>query len=90
VKFNFIRPGKPIENTFAESFNDRLRGECLNTNWFMNLKHTREVIKDWRIDYNQVRPYSSLKNMSPMEYANATAGFKPVVLLIQGGTSSGL
>ena len=42
VKLNFIRPGKPIENAFAESFNGRLRDECLNTNWFMNLKHARE------------------------------------------------
>jgi putative transposase len=74
VKLNFIRPGKPIENAYAESFNGRLRDECLNTNWFMNMKHAREVIEEWRTDYNEVRPHSSLQNMTPLEYANATIG----------------
>jgi putative transposase len=74
VKLNFIRPRKPIENAYAESFNGRLRDECLNTNWFLNLKHARNIIEDWRKDYNQVRPHSSLKNLTPMEYANAAAG----------------
>jgi len=75
VKLNFIRPGKPIENAFAESFNGRLRDECLNINWFMNLKHARDIIEDWWIDYNQVRPHSSLNGMTPMEYANTATGF---------------
>jgi putative transposase len=75
IKLNFITPGKPVENAYAESFNGRLRDECLNTNWFMNLKHAKNVIEDWRKDYNEVRPHSSLKNMTPMEYANATTGF---------------
>jgi putative transposase len=75
IKLNFITPGKPVENAYAESFNGRLRDECLNTNWFMNLKQARNIIEDWRRDYNEVRPHSSLKNMTPMEYANATAGF---------------
>jgi putative transposase len=74
VKLNFIRPGKPIENAFAESFNGRLRDECLNTNWFLNLKHAREVIEGWRRDYNDVRPHSSLNNRTPVEYAKAMAG----------------
>jgi len=75
VKLNFIRPGKPIENAFAESFNGRLRDECLNTNWFINLKHAREIIEDWRRDYNEVRPHSSLNHRTPMEYAYTTTGF---------------
>jgi putative transposase len=75
IKLNFITPGKPVENAYAESFNGRLRDECLNTNWFMNLKQARNIIEDWRRDYNEVRPHSSLKNMTPMEYANATTGF---------------
>lgn len=75
VKLNFIRPGKPIENAFAESFNGRLRDECLNTNWFLNLKHTREVIEEWRKDYNEVRPHSSLNHKTPVEYANTRSGF---------------
>jgi len=75
VKLNFIRPGKPIENAYAESFMGRLRDECLNTNWFINLKHARDVIEEWRIDYNEVRPHSSLKGSTPKEYAKAMAGF---------------
>jgi putative transposase len=75
IKLNFIRPGKPMENAFAESFNGRLRDECLNTNWFINLKHAKEVIESWRQDYNQVRPHSSLKDLTPQEYATLTAGF---------------
>ena len=75
VKLNFIRPGKPIENAFAESFNGRLRDECLNTHWFINLKHAREIIEDWRKDYNEVRPHSSLNHRTPMEYAYTTIGF---------------
>jgi len=75
VKLNFIRPGKPIENAYAESFMGRLRDECLNTNWFINFKHARDVIEEWRIDYNEVRPHSSLKGRTPKEYAEAMAGF---------------
>jgi putative transposase len=74
VKLNFIRPGKPIENAFAESFNGRLRDECLNTNWFLSIKHAREIIEDWRKDYNEVRPHSSLKGSTPEEYAKAATG----------------
>jgi putative transposase len=74
VKLNFIRPGKPIENAFAESFIGRLRDECLNTNWFISLKHARDVIEDWRRDYNEVRPHSSLKGATPKEYAGIAMG----------------
>jgi putative transposase len=73
VKLNFIRPGKPIENAYAESFIGRLRDECLNENWFMNLKHARYIIEDWRKDYNEVRPHSSLNDMAPIEYAETAA-----------------
>lgn len=75
VKLNFIRLGKPIENAYVESFNGRLRDECLNTNWFLSLKHAREIIEDWRRDYNEVRPHSSLKGFTPKEYAETTVGF---------------
>jgi putative transposase len=73
VKLNFIRPGKPIENAYAESFNGRLRDECLNTNWFLSLGHARSVIEEWRRDYNEVRPHSSLQGITPKEYAEITA-----------------
>ena len=73
IKLNFIRPGKPVENAFAESFNGRLRDECLNTNWFMSVRHAREIIEDWRLDYNEVRPHSSLKGKTPKEFIEAVA-----------------
>ena len=72
VKLNFIRPGKPMENAFAESFIGRLRDECLNTNWFISLKHARDLIEYWRQDHNEVRPHSSLKGAAPKEYAEIT------------------
>jgi putative transposase len=50
VKLNFVRPGKPIENAFAESFIGRLRDECLNTNWFITLAHARDVIERLRLE----------------------------------------
>ncbi|MBA7708556.1 IS3 family transposase ISDet2 [subsurface metagenome] len=74
VKLNFIRPGKPIDNAYIESFNGRLRDECLNTNWFISLKHARDVIEEWRRDYNEVRPHSSLKGATPKEYAETAVG----------------
>ena len=49
---NFVHPGKPIENAYAESFNGKFRDECLNTNWFLRLAHPREVIEELRKDYN--------------------------------------
>lgn len=73
VKLSFIRPGKPIENAYIESFNGRFRDECLNTNWFISLKHARTIIEEWRKDYNEVRPHSSLKGFTPKEYAVMTA-----------------
>jgi putative transposase len=68
IKLSFIRPGKPIENAFVESFNGRLRDECLNTNWFLSLKHARDIIEDWRKDYNTVRPHSALGGLAPEEF----------------------
>ena len=68
IRLHFIRPGKPVDNAFMESFNGRLRDECLNENWFMSLDHARAVIENWRIDYNQERPHSSLGDMTPYEF----------------------
>ena len=68
VKLNFIRPGKPIENAYAESFIGRLRDECLNENWFISLKQARGIIESWRIDYNEGRPHTSLGGLTPREY----------------------
>ncbi|MEL7562425.1 IS3 family transposase [Dehalogenimonas formicexedens] len=84
VKLSFIRPGKPIENTFAESFNGRLRDECLNTNWFLNLKHAREVIEAWRMDYNTVRPHSSLDGLAHQEFMELDGNTKMHLALKMG------
>ncbi len=68
VKLYFIQPGKPVQNAFAESFNGRFRDECLNENWFVSLGHARRVIADWRSDYNNQRPHSSLGGLAPAEF----------------------
>jgi putative transposase len=64
----FIDPGKPTQNAFVESFNGKLRDECLNENYFLNLAHARIVIEAWRIEYNSERPHSSLNDLTPEEY----------------------
>lgn len=74
VKLHFIRPGKPTENGHIESFNGRLRDECLNTNWFTHLEDAKEKIELWRKDYNEPRPHSSLGYRTPLEYINQPRG----------------
>lgn len=69
VKLDFIRPGKPVENAFVESFNGRFRDECLNTNIFSSLGDVQEKVEVWLNDYNVVRPHSAIGNLSPAEYA---------------------
>ena len=68
VKLDFIRPGKPIENAYAESFMGRFRDECLNENVFVSLEDARKKVMDWKEDYNFRRPHSSLNNMTPVEF----------------------
>ena len=68
VRLDFIRPGKPVENAFIESFNGRLRDECLNEHWFVSLQDARTKIEAWRLDYNAARPHSSLGNLTPQEF----------------------
>lgn len=68
VKLCPIEPGKPVQNAYIESFNGRLRDECLNEHWFISLDHARQIIEEWRIDYNEVRPHSSLGNLTPEEF----------------------
>lgn len=65
----FIDPGKPIQNAYIESFNGRLRDECLNQHIFKNLEEARGIIEAWRNEYNQFRPHSSLGYRTPAEYA---------------------
>jgi putative transposase len=69
VRLQFIEPGKPIQNAHIESFNARLREECLNEHVFVSLDDARSKIEKWRVEYNRQRPHSSLGNLTPEEFA---------------------
>jgi putative transposase len=69
VQLDFIQPGKPNQNAFVESFNDKFRNECLNDHWFQTLGEAKEIIEKWRQEYNQVRPHSTLGYCAPEEFA---------------------
>jgi putative transposase len=71
-----IQPGKPTQNAYVESFNSRLREECLRINWFQNLFEARRIIAAWRRDYNEYRPHSSLNYLTPAEFARRAGGGK--------------
>jgi putative transposase len=77
VKLDFTHPGKPTENGHIESFNGRLRDECLNVNQFISMEDAREQIEHWRIDYDAHRPHSSLGNLTPNEFAAKCQGNRP-------------
>jgi putative transposase len=69
VVLDFSRPGKPTDNAFAESFIGSFRDECLNVNWFLSLEDACDRIEQWRQDYNDFRPHSSLEDLTPNEFA---------------------
>lgn len=69
VTLDFVRPGKLCENGFIESFNGRLRDECLNTHLFWSLEDAREKLEQWREDYNHRRPHGPLANLPPAAFA---------------------
>ena len=69
VELDFSRPGKPTDNAFIESFNGKLRAECLNQHWFASLSDAKETIEGWRTDYNEARPHESLGYLAPSEFA---------------------
>ena len=71
VELDFIRPGKPVENALIESFNGRLRQECLNESWFLSLEDARERIEAWRLHYNHDRPHRALDGLAPAEFAGS-------------------
>jgi len=67
VTLDFSRPGKPTDNPYIESFNGSFRDECLNTNWFLSIEDARQKIEEWRVEYNQFRPHSSIDYLTPSE-----------------------
>jgi putative transposase len=69
VQLSFIRPGKPNENAYIESFNGKFRDECLNEHWFVTMAQARRIIEAWRVEYNTERTHSSLGDLTPEEFA---------------------
>ena len=70
VRIRYIQPGKPVQNCYIESFNRTFRDECLNLHWFVSLADARRTIEAWRVDYNRVRPHSSLGYLTPEEFVD--------------------
>ncbi len=83
VKLDFIQPGRPVQNGYIESFNGRLRDECLKAEVFTDLQDARKKIERWRQDYNHARPHSSLADRTPKEFARV-AGERPFALQMVG------
>ena len=73
IDLRLIEPGKPNQNAYVESFNGRLRDECLNEHWFTSLPHARQIIEAWRREYNEERPKRSLGGLTPAQYAQQLA-----------------
>lgn len=69
VKTQYIEPGAPWQNAHIESFHDKLRDECLNGQLFFSLAEARVIVEDWRVEYNTIRPHSSLGRIPPAAYA---------------------
>ena len=74
IEVRHIQPGKPTQNAYVESFHGKLREECLRVSWFANLFDARRKIADWRKEYNQERPHSSLDYRTPAEFAQLSKG----------------
>ena len=77
VTLDFSRPGKPTDNVFIESFNGKLRAECLNAHWFMCLADAEAKCEAWRRDYNEVRPHSAIGNRPPVTLIERSAAHGP-------------
>jgi putative transposase len=89
IELVHIRPGKPIENALVESFNGRLREECLNASWFRNLFDARRQIEAWRDQYNRVRPHSALDYRTPFEFAALRAASQFSAGAREGASNAG-
>jgi len=82
VHLDFIRPGRPVENGYIESFNGKLRDECLNVEVFFSVADAREKLARWREDYNDVRPHSALDNRAPAVFAAAWTAWQASALRV--------
>ena len=88
VGWHYIAPGKPMQNAIVESFNGRLRDECLNETLFTSLRHARAVLASWQRDYNEVRPHSALGGRSPGEASVSPCS--PASRPLRAGCAGGL
>ncbi|NGX26892.1 MAG: hypothetical protein K940chlam6_00818 [Chlamydiae bacterium] len=90
IRWEYIEPGKPQQNGNIESFNGKLRDECLNENWFPSLNEAKRVIEKWREHYNTERPHSSLRGLTPNELASQLKGKTSLIANegIKTGTSN--
>src|SRR5262249_38686400 len=91
VQLDFSRPGKPTDNALIESFNGKLRQECLNQHWFLSLEDAREKIEGWGGEYNQHRPHSALGNRTPSKFATSARALqtrlaRSASALVDGGS----
>ena len=68
IELCFIQPGKPVQNAFIESFNGKLRDECLNQHWFLSLRDAQFHVERWRREYNTDRPHQQCFPLTPTEY----------------------
>jgi putative transposase len=89
VPWSFLRPGKPNENAYIESFNGKFRDECLNEHWFVTMAQARRIIESWRIEYNTERTHSSQRNITPEEYAAGLLNRAEDRVSLTAGSKSG-
>ncbi len=88
IAWHYIAPGKPMQNGFVESFNGRLRDECLNETLFSSLRQARGVLAAWRHDYNHVRPHSALDGQSPVEARKTKASWGHAPMRLANGAQN--
>ena len=83
VTLHFIEPGRPMQNGYIESFNGKLRDECLNEHWFVSLADARQLTAEYRYHYNEERPHSALGRLPPAQFSRAAL---PTAALTGGET----
>lgn len=83
IETALIEPGKPWQNGLGESFNGKFRDECLSLEWFRNRTDAKIVIESWRRHYNEVRPHSSLGNLTPAEFKRRCSTNRPAEAICQ-------
>lgn len=87
IEWHYIAPGKPTQNAFVESFNGRLRDECLNEHLFDRLDDARNIIEAWRTDYNTARPHTSLGGLAPAVFARRARSPRPASPELRNGSA---